>query len=78
MTNNKLLPCPFCNSKDIIVYKWQMSSFWSVECSGEGCPMSYVLRNLFESEEKAISFWNVRYAKEYDPSFHHLEELEKY
>lgn len=56
----KLKPCPFCGEDEVIVYKWGMSSYWTVSCENEECPMNSALENRFESKDDAISFWNTR------------------
>jgi len=64
-----LCKCPFCGDDDVKVYKWNQSSFWSVSCGDDNCPMSSCLENRFESKEKAVFFWNHRYGIKYTGTF---------
>lgn len=77
MENNiKLLKCPFCSSDKVRVYRWSMSSYWSVSCGDNKCPMNHVLDNLFETEEAATIFWNTRFGQKFDESLHIKQEID--
>lgn len=54
---SKPLPCPFCGGK-VDIYKWIMSTYWSLECRTAGCFISF--QNRFESKEIALELWNKR------------------
>ena len=69
-----LLSCPFCGSDKACVYRWNVSSHWSVSCQNNNCPLNHSLDNLFDSKESAVRFWNTRYSKKFDESFHIKED----
>ena len=53
MNDYELLPCPFCGSKNIVVFQDQYG--WTVKC--HGC---YVKITSYYTERSAINAWNRR------------------
>lgn len=78
VNKEELAACPFCGCSKIFCYRWGMSSFWSISCGDDSCPLSSCLENRFESERQARDWWNVRHGRRYDPDYYKsIEKLKE-
>ena len=64
MKNNKLKPCPFCGSDNIVIYDKSFNSgpYYDIFC--RDCEASVRFADESETEEGAVNMWNTRIAPE--------------
>lgn len=67
MKNNKLKPCPFCGSDNIVIYDKSFNSgpYYDIFC--RDCEASVHFADESETEEGAVNMWNTRIAPERKP-----------